>query len=166
MLDGAPYNYNGPNWRCILSESRANEDLLEARQRYFEKYAFPLFSHIDFRVSDAQAVRPFYDPLLALCGTEATTVRVARYGYTRRYGSVRADFFNVYEDPQACPTAMRIALAVPSRAFVDEVARVYANTALVMSRSRLFRATPPNVLRGLLRIPARQSTRSVPPQDG
>src|ERR1700722_9796417 len=54
----------------------------------------------------------------------ATTVRVARYGYTRRYGSVRADFFNVFEDPQAHPTATRVALAAPSRAFVDEVARV------------------------------------------
>ncbi|MBV9333211.1 MAG: VOC family protein [Candidatus Eremiobacteraeota bacterium] len=107
-----------------MNEPHANEDLLEARQSYFEKYDFPLFSHIDFRVSDAQVVRPFYDALMGLFGTEPTTVRTARYGYTRRYGSVRADFFNVYEDPQARPTATRIALAAPSRAFVDEVARV------------------------------------------
>lgn len=107
-----------------MHELDANEDLAEARRRYFERYAFPLFSHIDFRVSDAQAVRPFYDALMGLFGTEPTTVRTARYGYTRRYGSVRADFFNVYEDPEARPTAMRIAFAAPSTAFVDEVARV------------------------------------------
>jgi predicted lactoylglutathione lyase len=107
-----------------VNEIGPNEDLREARQRYFEQYAFPLFSHIDFRVSDAQAVRPFYDALMVLFGTEPTTVRVARYGYTRRYGSVRADFFNIFEDPQARPTATRIALAAPSNAFVDEVARV------------------------------------------
>jgi len=107
-----------------LIEPGANEDLREGRQRYFEQYEFPLFNHIDFRVSDAQAVRPFYDALMALFGTEPTTVRTARYGYTRRYGPIRADFFNVYEDPQARPTATRIALAAPSRAFVDEVARV------------------------------------------
>jgi catechol 2,3-dioxygenase-like lactoylglutathione lyase family enzyme len=83
-----------------------------------------LVSHIDFRVSDAQAVWSFYDALMMLFGTEPTTVRTARYGYTRRYGSVRADFFNVYEDPLARPTATRIAFAAPSRAFVDEVARV------------------------------------------
>lgn len=112
----------------------ANEDLAEARRRYFEQYAFPLFSHIDFRVSDAQAVRPFYDALMGLFGTEPTTVRSARYGYTRRYGRVRADFFNVYEDPQARPTAMRIAFAAPSTDFVDEVARSFANTALARSR--------------------------------
>jgi predicted lactoylglutathione lyase len=107
-----------------MNEPDANEDLREARDRYCERYAFPLFSHIDFRVSDAEAVRPFYDALMALFGTEPTTVRVARYGYTRRYGSVRADFFNVFEDSQARPTATRIALAAPSRAFVNEVARV------------------------------------------
>ena len=107
-----------------MNDPGANEDLREGRQRYFEQYEFPMFSHIDFRVSDAQAVRPFYDALMALFGTEPTTVRTARYGYTRRYGPIRADFFNVYEDPQARPTATRIALAAPSRAFVDEVARV------------------------------------------
>lgn len=107
-----------------MNELGANEDLREARQRYFERYAFPLFSHIDFRVSNAQAVRPFYDALMALFDTEPTTVRVARYGYTRRYGDVRADFFNVFEDPQARLTATRVAFAAPSRAFVDEVARV------------------------------------------
>lgn len=101
-----------------------NEDLREARRRYFERHTFPLFSHIDVRVSDAQAVRPFYDALMALFDTEPTTVRVARYGYTRRYGSVRADFFNVFEDPTARPTATRIAFAAPSPAFVDEVARL------------------------------------------
>ncbi len=110
--------------RGALERAGANEDLREARQRYFQQHDFPLFSHIDFRVSDAQAVRPFYDALMALFGTEPTAVRTARYGYTRRYGSVRADFLNVYEDPQARPTTMRIAFAAPSRAFVDEVARV------------------------------------------
>ena len=107
-----------------MNGSQSNEDLLEARQRYFEKYEFPLFSHIDFRVSNAQAVRHFYDALMALFGTEPTTVRTARYGYTRRYGSIRADFFNVYEDPSAQPTQTRIAFAAPSRSFVDEVAGV------------------------------------------
>jgi len=101
-----------------------NEDLQAARLRYFETYPFPLFSHIDLRVSDADAVRPFYDALLALFGTEPTTPRVVRYGYTRRYGSVRADFFNVFEDKDAHPTATRIAFAAPSVAFVDEAARV------------------------------------------
>ena len=62
-----------------MNELGANEDLHEARQQYFEQYAFPLFSHIDFRVSNAQAVRPFYDALMALFGTEPTTVRVARF---------------------------------------------------------------------------------------
>ena len=57
-----------------MNELGANEDLREARQRYFERYAFPLFSHIDFRVSDAQTVKPFYDALMALFGTEPTTV--------------------------------------------------------------------------------------------
>ena len=47
-----------------------NEDLREGRLRYFETHAFPLFSHIDFRVSDADAVRPFYNALMALFGTE------------------------------------------------------------------------------------------------
>ena len=42
-----------------MHELGPNEDLREARQRYFEQHTFPLFSHIDFRVSDAQAVRPF-----------------------------------------------------------------------------------------------------------
>jgi catechol 2,3-dioxygenase-like lactoylglutathione lyase family enzyme len=115
---------NGNQRRSDVNELDANADLAEGRQRYFERFAFPLFSHIDFRVSDAQAVRPFYDALMGLFGTEPTTVRSARYGYTRRYGSVRADFFNVYEDPEARPTAMRIAFAAPSTDFVDRVARV------------------------------------------
>ena len=102
----------------------ANEDLREARLHYFETYAFPLFSHIDLRVAHAEAVRPFYDSLMVLFGTEPTTPRVVRYGYTRRYGSIRADFFNIFEDPDARPTATRIAFAAPSVAFVDEVADV------------------------------------------
>jgi catechol 2,3-dioxygenase-like lactoylglutathione lyase family enzyme len=101
-----------------------NEDLREGRLRYFETYPFPLFSHIDMRVSDPDAVRPFYDALMALFGTEPTTVRTARYGYTRRYGSIRADFFNVYADPDARPTMTRIAFAAPSTSFVDEVGAV------------------------------------------
>lgn len=107
-----------------MNEMESNEDLREARSRYHDRYAFPLFSHIDMRVSDANAVRQFYDALMPLFGTEATTVRAARYGYTRRYGTVRADFFNVFEDPQARPTQTRIAFAAPSRTFVDEVALV------------------------------------------
>ena len=107
-----------------VREIDPNADLLAELTRYHERYAFPLFSHIDFRVSDADAVRPFYDALMLLFGTEPTTVRTARYGYTRRYGAVRADFFNVYEDPNARPTATRIAFAAPSTDFVDEVARV------------------------------------------
>ena len=101
-----------------------NEDLREARLHYFQTYAFPLFSHIDLRVSDADAVRPFFDALMALFETEPTTVRVARYGYTRRYGLVRADFLNIFNDPNARPTATRIAFAAPSTDFVDEVARI------------------------------------------
>jgi hypothetical protein len=101
-----------------------NEDLREARLRYFETYPFPLFSHIDLRVSDADAVRPFYDALMVLFGTEPTTTRVARYGYTRRYGSIRADFFNIFDDPNARPTGTRIAFAAPSTIFVDKVAGV------------------------------------------
>jgi predicted enzyme related to lactoylglutathione lyase len=102
----------------------ANEDLREARLLYFETYAFPLFSHIDLRVADAEAVHAFYDALMALFGTEPTTPRVVRYGYTRRYGSIRADFLNIFEDPNARPSATRIAFAAPSVAFVDEVADV------------------------------------------
>jgi predicted enzyme related to lactoylglutathione lyase len=107
-----------------VGQIEQNEDLREARLRYFETYAFPLFSHIDLRVSDADAVRPFYDALMALFGTEPTTPRVVRYGYTRRYGRIRADFFNIFEDSNASPTATRIAFAAPSTAFVDEVADV------------------------------------------
>jgi catechol 2,3-dioxygenase-like lactoylglutathione lyase family enzyme len=102
----------------------ANEDLRGERLQYLETHEFPLFSHIDLRVSNADAVRPFYDALMALFGTESTTPRVVRYGYTRRYGSVRADFFNIFEDPAARPAATRIAFAAPSRAFVDEAERV------------------------------------------
>jgi catechol 2,3-dioxygenase-like lactoylglutathione lyase family enzyme len=101
-----------------------NADLLAARRAYFDRHPFPLISHIDLRVSDAERVRPLYDALFALFGTERTTPRVARYGYTRRYGAIRADFFNVFEDPAAVPTATRIAFAAPSREFVDEVGRV------------------------------------------
>lgn len=104
--------------------TEANEDLREARLRYLETYPFPLFSHIDLRVSDAEAVRPFFDALMALFGTEATTPRVVRYGYTRRYGAIRADFFNIFEDPNTRPTLTRIAFAAPSVAFVDKVAQV------------------------------------------
>jgi hypothetical protein len=107
--------------------TEANEDLREGRLRYFEAHPFPLYSHVDLRVSDADLVRPFFDALMALFGTEATTPRVVRYGYTRRYGKVRADFFNVFEDPQARPTATRIAFAAPSTAFVDQVAHVVRN---------------------------------------
>ena len=107
-----------------MDQLGTNDDLQEGRLRYFETYAFPLFSHIDFRVSDANAVRPFYDALMGLFGTEPTTPRVVRYGYTRRYGAVRADFFNIFEDPGARPSATRIAFAGPSTAFVDEVGRV------------------------------------------
>lgn len=107
-----------------MDQQGENEDLREGRQRYFETYAFPLFSHIDLRVSDADAVRPFYDALMALFGTEPTTPRTVRYGFTRRHGSIRADFLNIYEDPNARPTATRIAFAAPSTAFVDEVAKI------------------------------------------
>lgn len=108
----------------MMNEMEFNEDLRQARSRYHDRYAFPLVSHVDMRVSDAAAVRQFYDALLALFGTEPTTVRTARYGYTRRYGAIRADFFNIYEDPEAQPTATRVAFAAPSPAFVDQVARV------------------------------------------
>jgi predicted enzyme related to lactoylglutathione lyase len=104
--------------------TEANADLSGARLQYFETYPFPLFSHIDLRVSDADAVRPFYDALMTLFGTEPTTPRVARYGYTRRYGTVRADFLNIFEDPDTHPTLTRIAFAAPSVAFVDEIARI------------------------------------------
>lgn len=97
-------------------KTEANEDLREGRERYFQRYPFPLYSHIDFRVSNADAVRPFYDALMALFGTEPTTPRVVRYGYTRRYGKVR----------DARPNTTRIAFSAPSAAFVDEVARVVA----------------------------------------
>jgi predicted lactoylglutathione lyase len=107
-----------------MNEMESNEDLREARSRYHERYAFPLFSHVDMRVSDAAAVRPFYDALMSLFDTEPTTVRAARYGYTRRYGAVRADFFNIFEDPEARPTQTRIAFAAPNRAFIDQVALV------------------------------------------
>lgn len=107
-----------------MNEMESNEDLRDARARYHERHAFPLFSHVDMRVSDAGAVRPFYDELMLLFGTEPTTVRAARYGYTRRYGAVRADFFNVFEDPEARPTQTRIAFAAPNRALVDQVALV------------------------------------------
>jgi hypothetical protein len=86
-----------------VGQMETNEDLHDARLRYFETYAFPLFSHIDMRVRDAEAVRPFYDAFMALFGTEPTTPRVVRYGYTRRYGSIRADFFNIFEDPNTRP---------------------------------------------------------------
>lgn len=101
-----------------------NADLREERLRYFQAHPFPLYSHIDLRVSDANAVRAFYDALMPMFGTEPTTPRVVRYGYTRRYGAIRADFFNVFEDPETHPTLTRIAFAAPSPAFVDEVARV------------------------------------------
>jgi 2-hydroxychromene-2-carboxylate isomerase/catechol 2,3-dioxygenase-like lactoylglutathione lyase family enzyme len=101
-----------------------NADLREARLRYSETHPFPLYSHIDMRVSDADAVRSFYDALMPLFGTEPTTPRVVRYGYTRRYGAIRADFFNIFEDPQTRPTLTRIAFAAPTPSFVDEVARV------------------------------------------
>ena len=104
--------------------TEANEDLREARHAYTERHAFPLYSHIDFRVSNAEAVRPFFDALMALFDTEPTTPRVVRYGYTRRYGTVRADFFNVFEDSEAKPTATRIAFSAPSCTFVNEVAEV------------------------------------------
>jgi hypothetical protein len=80
-----------------------NEDLRAERTRYYERYAFPLFSHIDFRVSDAVAVRPFYDALMPLFGTEPTTVRVANYGYTRRYGTVREGFLQRVRRPRRSP---------------------------------------------------------------
>lgn len=112
------------NDELILAATEANADLREGRLRYFLTHQFPLFSHIDLRVSNADAVRPFYDALMALFGTEPTTPRVVRYGYTRRYGSVRADFLNIFEDLDARPTATRIAFAAPSRPFVDAVARV------------------------------------------
>ncbi len=96
-----------------MDQMEQNEDLRGARLRYFEMYPFPLFSHIDLRVSDADAVRPFYDALMALFGTEPTTPRVVRYGYTRRYGSVRADFLNIFSDPDARPTATRICFRRP-----------------------------------------------------
>jgi hypothetical protein len=35
-----------------VREMDSNEDLRAERTRYYERYAFPLFSHIDFRVSD------------------------------------------------------------------------------------------------------------------
>ncbi len=91
-----------------MDQMEQNKDLREARLRYFETYPFPMFSHIDLRVSDADAVRPFYDALMALFGTEPTTPRVVRYGYTRRYGSIRADFFNIFADPDTRPTTTRI----------------------------------------------------------
>jgi uncharacterized repeat protein (TIGR03803 family) len=112
------------NKEISVDQGEHNEDLREGRLRYFETYAFPLFSHIDLRVSDPDAVRPFYDALMALFGTDPTTPRVVRYGYTRRYGSIRADFFNIFADPDARPTATRIAFAAPSTALVDEVASV------------------------------------------
>lgn len=101
-----------------------NADLRADRARYFETHPFPLYSHIDLRVSNAEAVRPFYEALMKLFGTEQTTPRVVRYGFTRRYGKIRADFFNIFEEPQAKPTMTRIAFAAPSVAFVDEVAQV------------------------------------------
>lgn len=55
-----------PNIRSQYNNERP------AQRAAYEQYAFPLFSHIDFRVSDAQAVRPFYDALMALFGTEPT----------------------------------------------------------------------------------------------
>jgi|HubBroStandDraft_1064217.scaffolds.fasta_scaffold55229_4 hypothetical protein len=66
---------------------------------------------------------------MPLFGTEPTTVRVARYGYTRRYGTVRADFFNVFEDPDARPTVTRIAFAAPSTDVVVRSPESYARTA-------------------------------------
>lgn len=73
-----------------MNEMQSDEDLREAQARYYERYPFPLFSHVDMRVRDADAVRQFYDALMPLFGTEPTTVRAARYGYSRRYGTVRA----------------------------------------------------------------------------
>lgn len=32
-----------------MREMDSNEDLRAERDRYYERYAFPLFSHIDFR---------------------------------------------------------------------------------------------------------------------
>ena len=81
-----------------MDQMEQNEDLREARLRYFETYAFPLFSHIDLRVSDADAVRPFYDALMALFDTDQRrheSCGTAILGATAPYGQTSSIFLTI-----------------------------------------------------------------------
>ena len=87
-------------------------------------------SHIDFRVTNAAEVIPFYDALFTALGMREGPTRTAVKSYGRwDADGVRNEWFNLYEDSASAPSASRIAFRADSRERVDDVfqaIRVYA----------------------------------------
>jgi catechol 2,3-dioxygenase-like lactoylglutathione lyase family enzyme len=85
-----------------------------------------LLDHIDLRVRDRQAATAFYDALLSALGArkregpEYTTWQIPATGT----GDDRPDNFGIVADGALIAGSLRIAFRAPSRAIVDEVAKI------------------------------------------
>lgn len=87
-------------------------------------------SHIDFRVTNAAEVLPFYDALFTSLGMREGPSRTAVKSYARwDLDGVRLEWFNLYEDAASGPSGTRIAFRVDSRERVDEVFQAIGDRA-------------------------------------
>lgn len=81
-----------------------------------------LFDHIDLRVRDLAAARPFYDTLLAAMGHTNVNADQGSAGYHRPDETGAEPFLWLVEDREHRPGGTRIAFTAVTRAHVDRFA--------------------------------------------
>lgn len=81
-----------------------------------------VFDHLDFRVRDVAAAKPFYDGLLRLFGMRGKAQDDGTVVYLRIKGGAIEEAFALLEDPAHSPNGTRVAFFAPSTGDVDRMA--------------------------------------------
>ncbi|HET7813856.1 MAG TPA: VOC family protein [Candidatus Baltobacteraceae bacterium] len=82
------------------------------------------FDHIDLRVRNLAAARPFFDALLPAMGLSHINADSESAGYHAPGETGAEPFLWVVEDPQHRPGESRIAFAAPTRDEVDRLSEI------------------------------------------
>ncbi|HJZ80608.1 MAG TPA: VOC family protein [Pyrinomonadaceae bacterium] len=82
------------------------------------------FDHIDLRVPNLAAVRPFYHALLPALGFTNDVSDETWFQFEAPGGPGRTEFFGITESPRHVPNETRIAFWAQSTAEVDRLAEI------------------------------------------
>jgi len=81
-----------------------------------------IFDHLDFRVRDVAAAKPFYDGMLRLFGMRGKTQEDGTVVYLRISGGKIEEAFALLEDREHRPSSARVAFFAASVEDVDRMA--------------------------------------------